>query len=137
MPSFSPEHIHPILVNFTAALVPASVVSDVAGRVFRKASLHSAAWWMLFYAACITPFTGLAGLWWKKQVGDALPADLIRTHQWLGITLAVVLLALGIWRWRLHERDEVPNGAYLAVAMVAVLALVYQGSLGGKLLFGN
>jgi len=36
MPLLSPEHIHPILVNFTASLVPASVFSDVLGRVTRN-----------------------------------------------------------------------------------------------------
>lgn len=47
--------LHPILVNFTAALVPASFVSDVLGRFLRRESLRSAAWWMLLYAAIITP----------------------------------------------------------------------------------
>ena len=49
-PTFTPDHLHPILVNFTSALMPASIASDAAGRIFRKASLHSAAWWMLIYA---------------------------------------------------------------------------------------
>jgi uncharacterized membrane protein len=29
LPSFRPEHVHPILVNFTASLLPASFISDV------------------------------------------------------------------------------------------------------------
>src|SRR5438270_5919353 len=105
-PSFSPDHIHPILVNFTTALVPSSFGSDVLGRVFRKQSLHDAAWWMLAYAAAITPFTGLAGLLWKRSVGSALPPDMIATHQWLGIALAVLLLGLTFWRWKLFAGNE-------------------------------
>src|SRR5438045_2678361 len=31
--------LHPILVHFTAALVPASLVSDVLGRLLRRQSL--------------------------------------------------------------------------------------------------
>jgi len=54
-PDFTPDHLHPILVNFTSALVPASVASDSAGRIFRKPTLHSAAWWTLIYATAITP----------------------------------------------------------------------------------
>ena len=75
--SFSAQDIHPILVNFTAALIPASVVSDVFGKVLRKQSLTHAAWWMLVYAAAITPFTVLAGWYWKRSVEAMLPPGTI------------------------------------------------------------
>src|SRR5947209_11960223 len=90
----TPAHIHPILVNFTAALVPASFLSDLAARVSVRRSLANSGWWMLLFAACITPFTGLAGLMWKKSVADMAPPELLRTHQWLGITLALLLIVL-------------------------------------------
>jgi len=49
----------------------------------------------------------------------------------------VLFIVLAVWRWRIHKRDIPPGIAYLACALVAVLALVYQGSLGGKMLFGK
>jgi uncharacterized membrane protein len=137
LPSFAPEHIHPILVNFTAALVPASLGSDVLGKIFRKTSLQAAAFWMLLYAAAITPFTAIAGYVWKRSVASALPADQIMMHQWLGISLAVLFLALGAWRWRLHSRNLVPGVSYFVFCVVVVLALVYQGTLGGQMAFGS
>jgi uncharacterized membrane protein len=136
LPSFAPEHIHPILVNFTAALVPASFSSDVLGRIFRKTSLHAAGFWMLIYAAAITPFTAIAGYVWKRSVGSALPPEQIMVHQWLGISLAVLFLVLGVWRWRLHSRDLAPGVSYFGFCLVLVLALVYQGTLGGQMAFG-
>ena len=135
-PSFSPDHIHPILVNFTAALVPCSFASDLLGRVFRKQSLHDAGWWMLAYAALITPFTALAGLLWKRSVGQALPPQLLMTHQWLGIILAIFLVIVTFWRWQSHARNEAPAWFYLFVTFLVVLALVYQGTLGGGMAFG-
>jgi uncharacterized membrane protein len=132
----TPAHIHPILVNFTAALVPASFFCDLLGRVRRSKSLTSAGWWMLLFAACITPFTGLAGLTWKRSVADMVPPEMLRTHQWLGITMAVVLLVLALWRGGFVRREQAPSVAYLAVAFIAVVALAYQGSLGGAMLFG-
>lgn len=45
--SFTPPPLHPILVNTTAALLPASVLSDVLGVMLRKKSLKSAGWWTL------------------------------------------------------------------------------------------
>ncbi|HUZ07075.1 MAG TPA: hypothetical protein VMV89_06255, partial [Candidatus Paceibacterota bacterium] len=36
--------LHPILVNFTAALVPVSVASDFIGRFCKAESLRSTGW---------------------------------------------------------------------------------------------
>jgi uncharacterized membrane protein len=137
LPAFSPDHLHPILVNFTAALLPASVASDVFGRALRKQSLHVAAWWMLVYAAGITPLTGLAGLWWKKSAGAALPTDILRIHQWLGISLAVLFIVMAIWRRSFYARGSAPSAAYLLLGITVVAALIYQGTLGGVMLFGS
>jgi plastocyanin/uncharacterized membrane protein len=136
-PPMSPEQFHPILVNFTAALFPLAFLSDILGRIFRRQSLHNAAWWMVLYAAAITPFTVAAGWWWKSNVGSALPPNLITVHQWLGTLAAVLFIVLAVWRWSIHKRGIPPSLAYLACALIAVLALVYQGSLGGKMLFGR
>jgi len=140
LPPFSfphtPAHIHPILVNFTASLVPVSLFCDVVGRASRKQSLTDAAWWTLLLAACITPFTGLAGLMWKKSVAGMVPPEVLRRHQWLGITLAAALVLLAIWRWRIQARNSAPAAGYLVIALIVVAALVYQGSLGGQMLFG-
>lgn len=135
-PSFSLAHVHPILVNFTAALVPASVGSDALGRMLRRDSLHIAAWWMLLYAAAITPFTALAGAIWKNSIGSSLPQSLILTHQWLGMSIAVALFGLAIWRGFLYSLNKPPRVAYLLAAFVIVLALAYQGSLGGAMVLG-
>jgi uncharacterized membrane protein len=132
----SPDHIHPILVNFTAALVPVSFFCDLVGRASRRQSLTDAGWWTLLVAACVTPFTGLAGLMWKKSVAEMVPADVLRMHQWLGITLAVLLILLAIWRGRIHARSLAPSAGYLVLALIVVAALAYQGSLGGEMVFG-
>lgn len=137
MPLLSPEHLHPILVNFTAALVPVSFASDVLGRITNRDSFRHTGWWTLLYAACITPLTGLAGMWWKSKAADAIPPELLRYHQWLGISLAVVLIVLCSWRWRFHKTDVAPSATYLGVALLGVIGLIIQGELGGKMLFGS
>jgi uncharacterized membrane protein/plastocyanin len=137
VPPNSPEQIHPILVNFTAALLPLALLSDLLGRAFRRQSLHKAAWWMVLYAAAITPLTVAAGWWWKHVAGPNLPANLITIHQWLGTSLAGGFVVLAVWRWSIYKRDVRPTVAYLAYAFIIVLALIYQGSLGGTMLFGN
>jgi len=136
LPPFSWQNVHPVLVNFTAALVPASVLSDVLGRLLRRGSLRHAAWWTLVYAAAVTPFTALAGWFWKRSIEAALSADLIAVHQWLGIWLAFAFPALVIWRRGFHRRGESPGLAYFATAALTLLALVYQGHVGGGMAFG-
>ena len=137
MPPHSPEEIHPILVNFTAALLPLALLSEVLGRIFRRGSLHNAGWWMTLYAAVITPLTAAAGWWWRHTAGSDLPANLIAVHQWLGTTIAILFIILVCWRWAIKKRGNVPGVAYLVAELVVVLALVYQGSLGGRMLLGK
>jgi plastocyanin/uncharacterized membrane protein len=136
-PPRTPEELHPILVNFTAALLPLALLSDILGRIFRRQSFHHAAWWMVLYAALITPLTAAAGWWWKSTQGSALPAKLITVHEWLGTTAVVLFVILAIWRWSIHKRQTAPSFAYLTYAVIVVLALVYQGSLGGRMVFGK
>jgi plastocyanin/uncharacterized membrane protein len=136
-PPRSPEQFHPILVNFTAALLPLALLSDALGLIFRRQSLHNAAWWLVLYAAVITPFTAAAGWWWKHAAGSELPAKLITVHQRLGTAAAVLFIILAVWRWSIYKRGVPPSIAYLFCALIAVLALVYQGSLGGMMVFGK
>jgi plastocyanin/uncharacterized membrane protein len=136
-PPRGPQDLHPILVNFTAALLPLALLSDLLGRQFKRSSLHNAASWMVLYAAIITPLTGLAGWWWKAKTAAALPPNLIMLHQWLGTSLAVAFIFIAVWRWRIYKRDAVPGLGYLAIAAVVVLALIYQGSVGGAMVFGH
>jgi uncharacterized membrane protein len=135
--SFSFSHVHPILVNFTAALFPASMGSDVMGRMFRSRSLTHAAWWMMFYAAIVTPLTVTAGLLWRKEVGKFLVPGMINTHQWLGISLSVVFILVAWWRGTIHSRDGNPAVMYFIAVFLITLALIYQGTIGGMMVFGK
>jgi uncharacterized membrane protein len=136
LPPLSWEHFHPILVNFTAGLIPVSVFSDLLGRLLRRDSLKHAAWWTLLYAASVTPLTALTGWFWKRSIEAALSPDLIAVHQWLGIWLACAFPILVVWRWRFHKRGEGPGLAYFVTATLTLLALMYQGHVGGSMAFG-
>jgi uncharacterized membrane protein len=70
-------------------------------------------------------------------VRATVPARLINVHQTLGTVAAVLFIGLAAWRWSLENRELPASTAYLACAFVAVLALAYQGSIGGVMVFGR
>ena len=128
--------LHPILVNFTAALVPVSVLSDVLGRFLRRESLTATGWWTLLFAAAVTPFTAMAGWLWLRSMGG-MDMRQMNVHKWLGTSLSVVLILLVCWRGLLYRRSRTPGWGYLAASLLVVGALVYQGDLGGSMSFGG
>lgn len=132
-------HIHPVLVHFTTALLPVSLVSDVLGKFSARSSLTPAAWWMLLYAALATPATALAGWMWEGDIAGVTgggPTGTMATHQWLGIILTICFLVLAFWRSRAFRHREKPGPAYLSFAVVTIAALMYQGYLGGMMTLG-
>ncbi len=121
--------IHPILVNFTAALIPVSLGSDILGKVFGKPTLRDTGWWTMCFAACITPFTAIAGwLFWMK---DDVGVTNMTIHKWLGTSAAVLLIGIVLWRWWFFKNDRWPSIPYLLVGLAIVGAVIYQGHLGG------
>ena len=127
--------LHPVLVNFTAALVPASVFSDLAGRIVKSEPLRHAAWWTMFYATAVTPFTAITG--WLFWMSDDNGVSGMAIHKWLGSVLALLLFGLFLWRWKLYRRQQWPTPVYFVVGIAFVAALVYQSHLGGEQVFSS
>ena len=131
------NHVHPILVHFTTALLPVSLVCDLGGKYLRRESLTAAGWWTLFFGAVATPVTALTGwLWMSDLRSSGFHDDNLVVHQWLGVTLVGGFLITAIWRARLFKSMTKPGAAYLVFTGAAVIVLLYQGFLGGKMTLG-
>jgi uncharacterized membrane protein len=130
------QHVHPVLVHFTTALLPASMVSDAAGKVFTRASLNQAAFWMVLYAALATPFTAFAGWMWAATIVPGHITGTLATHQYLGFFLGAAYIVLAAWRWRAFRAGGCPRAGYLVAAAAVMALLFYQGYLGGRLTLG-
>lgn len=128
--------IHPILVNFTAGLLPISLVADLFGRVLQRASLRDTGWWTLAAAAALTPVTAAAGWFWKQSMSD-MDHWQLQYHQWVGIVLAAALIVITVWRARFQRQHRSPSWTYLAAIALTVGVLVVQGELGGAMSFGG
>lgn len=135
---FSWNHIHPVLVHFSTALVPASIASDVLGKYLGRRSLTAAAWWMLLYGALATPLTVFAGWMWAAQFPASTSGHLpgLTVHTWLGFFLAIAFAGLAVWRQRIFAESDKPGVGYLLIVSLVVCALMYQGFLGGQMTLG-
>lgn len=131
----SATKLHPILVNFTAALVPVSVAADTIGRWRQDESLRSTGWWTLACATAITPFTALAG--WLFWMPDDSGITGMTIHKWLGTSLAVLLFGLFAWRIKFQLQKKWVSIPYLVPGAIFIVALVYQGYLGGQQVFSG
>ena len=128
--------IHPILVNFTAALIPTSFAADLLGRMLKYSSLRSTGWWTLLLATLVTPLTVLVGWLWMRSMGD-MDHWQMKHHLWLGVAVAAALVPVMLWRGWL-QRGERPIGVtYFVVAAILMGGLGLQGELGGAMSFGH
>ena len=84
----------------------------------------------------VTPLTAAAGLLWKKEVEAGTPPGLLHLHMWLGIGISVFLILIAIWRGMIQSRGQSASNSYLFAAFLLTGALIYQGSLGGLMVFG-
>ena len=134
MPSFSWRQLHPILVHFTAALVPVSFAADLLAKAARTRSLADAAWWTLLAAAVVTPLTAATGWWLRlRGRGDTEIDPVMTVHQWLGTFLVLPFIALCVWRGVIQRNAASPGWRYLLCGTLVVLLTAYQGHLGGNL----
>ena len=135
---FSWNHIHPVLVHFSTALVPASLASDVLGRYFGQRSLLAAAWWMMLYGAIATPLTVFAGWMWADgfpaTAADNLPG--LTLHKWLGTFLILGFAVMTFWRRKNFLISGQPGISYIVFGALVVGALLFQGFLGGQMTSG-
>jgi uncharacterized membrane protein len=127
---------HPIFVNFTAALLPASFLFDLLGAWTRRDSLRTAAWWTLLLAAIVTPITATAGWVWLHSMED-MDQWQMAYHKWLGTSAAVLVILLAVWRGSIYRRNRAPGWLYGLAAVVLLGALLVQGDLGGSMSFGR
>jgi uncharacterized membrane protein len=128
--------LHPLFVNFTAALIPVSFVFDLLGAWLRKDVLRAVGWWTLACAAFATPFTVLFGWLWFRSMGDADQWQM-PIHQWLGTAAGVVVLLVAAWRGWMYRTGRHPNWMYGVVGCALLAALVFQADLGASMSFGS
>lgn len=158
----STYHLHPIVDHFTIALLTFGIAAELfsaAAILFTVDSVHWLSDWaeklrhtslLLMIAGAVASvlsyFTGDAEadrLWdsmspaAQQILASSNGASVYLSHAVLGQYLMYAFLILAVWRvmLELSTRIERTRVAFLAVAIVAAGALLYQGKTGGELVY--
>ncbi len=140
MPHLS--ELHGAATHLAVIAIPLYLLVLVLGRLGRGGDAVRA-WvpWVLGAALLGVASSGLTGLLVKGQSETQLRGSdygIGGIHFWLGIALAVVLLAAAgrtVVRRRRGEAPWTVGGAGLAIALVAAVAVFAQGYFGGRMTY--
>ena len=133
--------LHPVVDHFTVALVLVAILIDLfASLLSTRLWLRNMAVTLMVLGAIAAIGSKFTGGWEAERVWDSLsgPAkDALKTHAEVGNYLAPVLSVLALWRVALQFFGFVARTRfiYLIVAVIAGGAMIYQGDLGGDLVY--
>lgn len=131
-------HLHDMVVHFTAALYPVSVLFMLIYLVSGYDPFGRTHFYMLLLATLSLPFSYLTGYldWQQKYEGARIPMFLLK------VRYAVVLSALGAAALLLRivvpgilDQGVVLRSIYVMINLATLPVLVYLGYLGGVILY--
>lgn len=133
--------LHPVADHFSIALLVIAVLVDLVALIFsERASLrHTALTLMIIGALAVAASFGTGDLEgeriWDLVNGHA--KDVLKLHAELGRYLMYTFAILALWRVLIQAFGfmQRTNGIYLLLAIIAVGVLLYQGKLGGELVY--
>ncbi len=133
--------LHPVVDHFSIALLVVAVLIDIAALIFsqRQSLRHTALTLMIIGAIAA------AGSYWTGDMeGDRVwdlvhgkAHDVLKLHAQLGYYLMIAFAVLALWRILIEFVGfmRATGQVYLALAIAAAAVLLYQGSLGGELVY--
>jgi uncharacterized membrane protein len=133
--------LHPAVDHFTVALIIVGILVDLVASLFPlRIWIRTTALTLLVLGTAAAWGSELTGGWeagrvWDDVTGPAL--EVLKRHAWLGDRLPWVFLALALWRFGIQFAGFLARSRpiYLIIAVTAAGAIMYQGHLGGKLVF--
>lgn len=133
--------LHPVADHFSIALLVAAVLVDVAALIFsQRLWLRYMAMTLMIIGAGAAAASYATGDIEGDRIWDLVtgPAkDVLKSHAQLGEYLMIAFAVLALWRILIQAFNfmDRTRQIYLAFALVAVGVLLYQGHLGGQLVY--
>lgn len=134
--------LHPVVDHFTVSLIIVGILADlIASLLPSRLWIRSMATTLMVLGAIAAVASKFTGGWAAHIVinhGLSGPArDLLHRHAVVGDYLAWTFVVLAIWRLGLHFISFFwrTRSIYLVVIVLAGAAILYQGDLGGDLVY--
>jgi uncharacterized membrane protein len=133
--------LHPVVDHFTVALILVAILADLLASLLPlRLWLRNMAVTLMVLGALAAIGSKFTGGWEAERIWDTLSQsskDALQWHAQVGSYLAPILSALAVWRVGLQFIGFLSRTRfiYLIVAVVAGGAILYQGDLGGDLVY--
>jgi uncharacterized membrane protein len=131
------QNIHPLVVHFPLALLPAAALVYCLALVGRREAWAWVGLWMLVLGALGAAAAAASGLWAAPGVMLAVSVkeQLLTPHR--NLMLAVLGLSVGLTIWALAARPMPGRGRSVFVALLLVMvALIVKGAdYGGRMVY--
>jgi uncharacterized membrane protein len=121
--------LHPVIVHFPIAFLPAALFTAIVGR--RRPAFAAPVQFLVVAGGIVAPIAAILG--WLNAIG-AEPDPLLTAHRWLGTVIGIAALPLAIWAWR--RPAQVRSIGMIVVLSITSAAIVVQGWFGGALVHG-
>ena len=122
-------HLHPFIVHFPIAFIPAALITAIAGR--RRPSFAAPVQFLVVAGGIFAPIAAIAG-WLAGMSAD--PEPILTYHRWLGVAIGVIGAALGVWAWKRPWEDR--GAGMIAALTIVTIAIAVQGFLGAAVTHG-
>jgi uncharacterized membrane protein len=140
--TFKTWQLHAVVDHYTVALIVVGILVDLfAGLMPSRSWPRTTALTLMVAGTAAAWGSQLTGGWeagrvWKSVEGG--PAiDILKRHAELGDWLPWVFLALALWRIGIQFLGFLASSRsiYLLIAIIAGGVIIYQGHLGGELVY--
>ncbi len=123
--------LHPMLVHFPIAFLPAALVTAVVGR--KRPAFLAPVQFLVIAGGIVAPLAALLG-WFDAGFDYATDDWLLQFHRWLGTGIGLGALGLAIWSWRKPEASQ--GAGMIAGLSLITVSVVIQGWFGGAMVHG-
>lgn len=133
--------LHPFVDHFTVSLIVVAVLFEIAASILpARVWLRYTALTLLILGTLASFGSQVTGGWEAERVWDSLTEpgkELLRRHGWWGHWLPYVFAVLVLWRLLVQFTGFAARTrpVYVIVAIITVGLILYQGFLGGDLVY--